>query len=277
MSTDDRAAIIGGLAAGESVSRPSIVAASGIVKTYRGGTRAVGGVDLEVIRGECLGLVGQSGCGKSTLSRCILGLEQLDAGSVALDGVDLTSLSRRQRTRATRDMQMVFQNPGSSLNARLRVGDSVAEPLLCFPERRRQLLGAADRTLDDYVGELLRRVELDPGIAARFPSELSGGQKQRVAIARALSTRPKLVILDEPTASLDVSVQARVLNLLKDLQDDLGLSYLFISHDLAAVRFMSDRIMVMRQGLIVDRFDAADTLSPQRHEYTRELIDVFRT
>ena len=252
-----------------------VLATKNLSKTYRDGTQAVRGVDLAVNSGECLGLVGESGSGKSTLSRCLLGLESLHSGQMWLQGEELTALPSRVQRKKRRTMQMVFQNPSSSFNNRLRVGDSLLEPLACFPEKRNAILERKGLTLQQYAEELMGLVQLDPGLLQRYPGQLSGGQKQRIAIARSLSTEPAVIILDEPTSSLDVSVQARVLNLLKDLQEQLNLSYLFISHDLAAVRFMSDRMVVMRKGELVDECGKDELFADDRDDYTKQLVSLF--
>ena len=252
-----------------------VLATKNLSKTYRDGTQAVRGVDLAVNSGECLGLVGESGSGKSTLSRCLLGLESLHSGQMWLQGEELTALPSRVQRKKRRTMQMVFQNPSSSFNNRLRVGDSLLEPLACFPEKRNAILERKGLTLQQYAEELMGLVQLDPGLLQRYPGQLSGGQKQRIAIARSLSTEPAVIILDEPTASLDVSVQARVLNLLKDLQEQLNLSYLFISHDRAAVRFMSDRMVVMRKGELVDECGKDELFADDRDDYTKQLVSLF--
>ncbi|WP_449259864.1 ABC transporter ATP-binding protein [Corynebacterium durum] len=252
-----------------------VLATKNLSKTYRDGTQAVRGVDLAVNSGECLGLVGESGSGKSTLSRCLLGLESLHSGQMWLQGEELTALPSRVQRKKRRTMQMVFQNPSSSFNNRLRVGDSLLEPLACFPEKRNAILERKGLTLQQYAEELMGLVQLDPGLLQRYPGQLSGGQKQRIAIARSLSTEPAVIILDEPTASLDVSVQARVLNLLKDLQEQLNLSYLFISHDLTAVRFMSDRMVVMRKGELVDECGKDELFADDRDDYTKQLVSLF--
>lgn len=243
-------------------------------KSFGGGREVLHGVSLAVDNGECLGLVGESGSGKSTLASCILCLEKLDSGEIVLDGKNLSDAPQRELVRRRRDIQVVFQNPMSSFNPRLPLRVSMREPLDCFPERRAEVLG--ERSLDAYLEELVGLVHLEPELLDRRPRELSGGQLQRMAIARALSTRPKVVLFDEPTASLDVLVQAGVLNLLKDLHRDLGLSSVFISHDLAAVGFLADRIMVLKDGSEVETFPANEILSTSRAPYTRELVELFR-
>jgi len=227
--------------------------------------RAVDGVDLEVRRGETLAVVGESGCGKSTLARLLLRLERPDAGTLRLDGIDLASLPERRLRPLRRRLQIVFQDPYASLNPRLSVAALVAEPLLVHGQG-----GAAERRA--RVGELLALVGLRPALADRFPHELSGGQRQRVAIARALATGPELLVADEPISALDVSVQAQVLNLLADLRARLGLALVLVTHDLAVVRHMADRVAVMYLGKIVERAPAEALLSAPRHPYSRALL-----
>jgi oligopeptide/dipeptide ABC transporter ATP-binding protein len=227
---------------------------------------AVDRVDLELARGETLGLVGESGSGKTTLGRCILHLLPPDAGTVTFDGIDLGSLSGRRLRAMRREMQIIFQDPFGSLNPRMRVGAIVAEPLIIHglcrrPDRPRR------------VAELLAMVGLDADCAERYPHEFSGGQRQRIGIARALAVSPRLVIADEPVSSLDVSVQAQVLNLLVDLQERLGLTYLFIAHDLAVVRHISDRVAVMYRGRLVEVGPAAEVYARPLHPYTRALLE----
>lgn len=246
-----------------------VLRAEGLSKTYRSGVTAVDDVSLHIDSGECLGLVGQSGSGKSTLSRCLLGLERFDRGSMWLSGACVDEDDPR------RDMQMVFQHPSASFNSRLRLRDSLLEPLRCDPARRREVLASGRWKENEYLEHLLELVQLPVSHADRLPRELSGGQLQRMAIARALAARPSVVILDEPTASLDVSVQALILNLLKDLQDELGVAYLFVSHDLPAVAFMSQRICVMREGRFVDTFATGDLQGADRDSYTKELLTHF--
>jgi peptide/nickel transport system ATP-binding protein len=231
---------------------------------------AVNNVSFEVYPGETLGLVGESGCGKSTLARTLLRLIQPMEGDVVFDGDNLTQLSlKSQKLRSLRrQMQIIFQNPYNSLNPRINIGKAIAEPLVVHKIR-------GDR--QKQVAELLERVGLNPDMKNRYPHEFSGGQRQRICIARALALKPQFIICDESVSALDVSVQAQVLNLLKELQADLGLTYIFISHDLSVVKFMSDRIIVMNQGKI-EEIDSAEAI--YRHPktvYTRKLIDSIPT
>ncbi len=226
---------------------------------------AVDGIDLAVRRGETLAVVGESGCGKSTLARLLVGLERPDRGSVRFDGIDLAGLGERALRPWRQRMQIVFQDPYASLHPRLTVGALVGEPLLVH-----RLGSAAQRRA--RVAELLQLVGLSPALAARYPHELSGGQRQRVAIARALATGPALLVGDEPVSALDVSVQAQVLNLLAELKDRLGLTLLVITHDLAVVRQVADRVAVMYLGRIVELAPADTLLTTPRHPYSRALL-----
>ncbi|MDP9436630.1 MAG: ABC transporter ATP-binding protein, partial [Actinomycetota bacterium] len=228
--------------------------------------RAVDGVSFDVARGETLGLVGESGCGKSTTGLALLRLVQPTGGRVVLDGTDVTSAGKAELRRLRRRMAMVFQDPFSSLDPRRTVGASVAEPLEIHALHR-------DRR-GERVAELLDMVGLAADFARRHPHELSGGQRQRVGIARALAVEPDLVVLDEPIASLDVSVQAQVMNLLRRLQDELGLTYLFIAHDLSAVQHVSDRVAVMYLGRIVELGDRRSVYAAPAHPYTRALVSA---
>lgn len=254
-----------------------VLRAQHITKQYSCGHKAVDRVSLEIGRGECLGLVGESGSGKSTLARCLLMLETIDQGEVWLNGKALHQSTKDSIRSIRKDVQAVFQNPTASLNPKLKIIDSLMEPLDVQKHVEPSFLQAVRHDRKKTAEYLLHMVDIPAKYLYAFPHELSGGQKQRVIIARAISIEPSLIILDEPTASLDVSVQARILNLLKDLQEQLGLSYLFISHDLAAVNFMSQRIMVMQHGQIVDECKKQDLFSEQRHPYTKELIHVFES
>jgi ATPase components of various ABC-type transport systems, contain duplicated ATPase len=254
--------------------RDEVLRLNRVNKIYAGGAHAVKDVYLSIARGECLGLVGESGSGKSTLARCLLALERIDSGEIWLEGEALHDMPPARLYQARQRMQVVFQNPTASLNSKLTIRESLMEPIRCQGKGTPSFCGAC-RGDREIAARLMELVHLPADVLDRFPRELSGGQKQRVCIARAISVEPTLVVLDEPTASLDVSIQARVLNLLKDLQEELSLSYLFISHDLSAVQFMSTRLIVMYEGQIVDRFTRDETFSPDRHAYTKKLIEIF--
>ena len=225
----------------------------------------VDGVTLFVGPGETLGLVGESGCGKSTLARIAVGLLRADQGSVRILGVDVAAPGTAARLARARQVQMVFQDPHGSLNPRLRIRSLLAEPL------RLHKLTTPDHE-QSVVDELLRQVGLSSGASDKYPHELSGGQRQRVAIARALAVRPKVLVCDEPVSALDVSIQAQILNLLRDLQQELGLSYFFISHDLRVVRYIADRIAVMHQGRIVETGETDSVWQAPEHSYTQKLL-----
>jgi peptide/nickel transport system ATP-binding protein len=232
--------------------------------------KAVDGVSFAIRRGETFSLVGESGCGKSTVARLMVGLYQPTRGSVVIDGVDLAEATSRAAMRPVRRrLQMIFQDPFASLNPRWRVRDIIAEPI------RAHGLARDRAEIDARVAELLVQVKLTPADGAKYPHEFSGGQRQRISIARALASSPEFLVCDEPTSALDVSVQAQILNLMKDLQRELGLTYLFISHNLAVVYHVSDRIGVMYLGRLVEVAEAADLFNAPLHPYTRLLLETI--
>lgn len=237
----------------------------GLLRRTVGAVRAVDGVTLEILAGETVGLVGESGSGKTTLARAVLRLDPPTAGGVRFDGVDLAQLPPGALRRTRRDLQMIFQDPFASLDPRMKVGRTVEEPLAVHG------LGTAqERTL--RVRELLDRVGLDPRFAARYPHELSGGQRQRVGIARALATAPRLIVADEPISALDVSIQAQIVNLMEDLKEEMGLTYLFIAHDLSMVRHVSHRVAVLYLGRLVEEGPTGIVFRSPLHPYTRALV-----
>lgn len=240
----------------------------GVISRTVGHVKAVDGLNFSIKKGETLGLVGESGCGKSTTGRAIIHLEQPTDGSIIFDGKDLSTLGNRDLRKVRTNLQIIFQDPYSSLNPRKRVGDLLAEPLLAHKL-------ASGEEVKRKVDDILEIVGLTKFHQSRYPHEFSGGQRQRIGIARALILNPKLVVCDEPVSALDVSIQAQVLNLLKDLQKEFQLTYLFIAHGLGAVKYISDRIAVMYLGKIVELAKTEDIFKRPKHPYTQVLLNAY--
>ncbi|MEW6030882.1 MAG: ABC transporter ATP-binding protein [Chloroflexota bacterium] len=239
----------------------------GVFQRQVGAVRAVDGVSFDVKRGETLGLVGESGCGKTTAGRTILQLYKPTDGKVEFDGVNLVQLKGEQMRQMRRKMQMIFQDPYASLNPRMTVGQLVGEPLAVHSV-------ATGEEIQKRVEQLLELVKLNPAFASRYPHEFSGGQRQRIGVARALALNPSFIICDEPISALDVSIQAQVVNLLEELQEQFNLTYLFIAHDLSMVRHISDRVAVMYLGVIVELTDRDELYANPLHPYTQALLSA---
>jgi oligopeptide transport system ATP-binding protein len=239
----------------------------GVLQRQVGAVHAVDGISFEVRRGETLGLVGESGCGKSTTGRAILQLYKPTAGNVIFDSVDLVSLKHEEMRKTRRKLQMIFQDPYASLNPRMTVYDIVAEPMMVHNT-------AVGKEIQERVEHLLELVNLNPAFAARYPHEFSGGQRQRIGIARALALQPSFIVCDEPISALDVSIQAQVVNLLEELQEQFNLTYLFIAHDLSMVRHISKRVAVMYLGVIMELADRDDLYHSPLHPYTQALLSA---
>ncbi len=240
----------------------------GVFRRQVGAVKAVDGVSFDIYKGETLGLVGESGCGKSTTGRSILQLLTPTSGEVEFKGQDLTSLGQNDLRKARRHMQMIFQDPYASLNPRMTVGNIISEPLEIHN------IGDGD-SRKERVKELLKTVGLNPYFINRYPHEFSGGQRQRIGVARALATNPDFIVADEPISALDVSIQAQVVNLLDDLKEELGLTYLFIAHDLSMIRYISDRVAVMYLGKVVELSEKDQVFDHSLHPYTQALLSAI--
>ncbi|WP_328465138.1 dipeptide ABC transporter ATP-binding protein [Actinoplanes sp. NBC_00393] len=239
-----------------------------VFKTKVGAVQAVDGVDIQLRRGETLGVVGESGCGKSTLAKLLVGLEKPTAGSIMVRGQDMVRLKGNELRKARRNIQMVLQDPYTSLNPRMTVGDIIGEPFEIHPEV------VPRKGRERAVQDLLDTVGLNPDHINRYPHQFSGGQRQRIGIARALALKPEIIVCDEPVSALDVSIQAQVINLLERLQDEFGLSYIFIAHDLSVVRHIADRVAVMYLGRIVEQGYETEIYDQPTHPYTQALLSA---
>ncbi|MEZ4831303.1 MAG: dipeptide ABC transporter ATP-binding protein [Caldilineaceae bacterium] len=274
MSEQNQSAMTGGAQAGDvllSVRNLKMhfpITRGIIIQRQVGSIKAVDGISFDLVRGETLGLVGESGCGKSTTGRAILQLYDPTDGAVVFEGSDLTEMKSGDLRRMRRRMQMIFQDPYASLNPRMTVGSIIGEPLEVHN------IGGSRKERQERVQELLKIVGLNPYFINRYPHEFSGGQRQRIGVARALAVNPSFIVCDEPISALDVSIQAQVINLLEDLQGDLGLTYLFIAHDLSVVRHISDRIAVMYLGKIVELADRDSLYDNPMHPYTQALLSA---
>jgi len=241
---------------------------SGLMQRVTAQVKAVDGVSFTIKSGECLGMVGESGCGKTTIGRTILRLVEPTAGSVIFDGTDIAKVNARTLKTLRRNMQIIFQDPYSSLDPRVPIGESIGEGLLIH--------GTKDsRERNKIVVDMLKKVGLEEYHARRYPHEFSGGQRQRIGIARALALRPKFIVCDEPVSALDVSIQSQVLNILRDLQKEFGLTYLFIAHNMSVVEHISDRVAVMYLGKMVELTDRAELFDDARHPYTKALMSAI--
>ncbi|MBE0340493.1 ABC transporter ATP-binding protein [Paenibacillus sp. 28ISP30-2] len=254
---------------------PELLVVQDVHKSYRKKRQVLGGVSLTIRAGECVGLIGESGCGKSTLARCIMLMQGIDAGTIWFQGTPVQAEKKESLKRYKGQMQVVFQNPSAALNPRFRLLESVMEPLDQLEQKIPSFLKDCGSDRREIAGKLLEYVGLSPELLDRYPHEISGGQKQRLCMAKAISVEPALIIMDEPTSSLDTLIQSEMLNLLKELQGRLRFSYLFISHDLPVVQYMCDRVLVMHEGHLVDEFVKEELFAPNRHPYTRQLVAEY--